>query len=55
MTPAIVTLIIGIVLLSASLGWLGILMGPIEFIGLIGNVLSYLRIAAIGLGFSLLG
>ncbi len=54
MTPAIVTLIIGIVLLSASLGWLGILMGPIEFIGLIGNVLSYLRIAAIGLGFGLL-
>jgi V/A-type H+-transporting ATPase subunit I len=49
MTPAIVALIIGIVLLSASLGWLGILMGPIEFIGLIGNVLSYLRIAAIGL------
>jgi V/A-type H+-transporting ATPase subunit I len=49
MTPAIAGLIIGIVLLSASLGWLGILMGPIEFIGLIGNVLSYLRIAAIGL------
>ncbi len=49
MTPAIVAMIIGIVLLSASLGWLGILMGPIEFIGLIGNVLSYLRIAAIGL------
>lgn len=49
MTPAIVGLIIGIVLLSASLGWLGIIMGPIEFIGLIGNVLSYLRIAAIGL------
>ena len=24
-------------------------MGPIEFIGLIGNILSYLRIAAIGL------
>ena len=49
MTPAIAILIIGIVLLGASLGWLGILMGPIEFIGLIGNVLSYLRIAAIGL------
>lgn len=49
MTPAIAALIVGIVLLSASLGWLGILMGPIEFIGLIGNVLSYLRIAAIGL------
>jgi V/A-type H+/Na+-transporting ATPase subunit I len=49
MTPAIAGLIIGIVLLGSSLGWLGIIMGPIEFIGLIGNVLSYLRIAAIGL------
>jgi V/A-type H+/Na+-transporting ATPase subunit I len=49
MTPAIAGLIVGVVLLGASLGWLGILMGPIEFIGLIGNVLSYLRIAAIGL------
>jgi V/A-type H+-transporting ATPase subunit I len=48
-TPAIVGLILGIVLIGASLGWLGILMGPIEFIGLIGNILSYLRIAAIGL------
>ena len=48
-TPAIGGLIVGIVLMSVSLGWLGILMGPIEFIGLIGNVLSYLRIAAIGL------
>jgi V/A-type H+-transporting ATPase subunit I len=49
MTPAIAGLILGIVLIGASLGWLGIVMGPIEFIGLIGNVLSYLRIAAIGL------
>ncbi len=49
MTPAVAGLIIGIVLLGSSLGWLGILVGPIEFIGLIGNVLSYLRIAAIGL------
>lgn len=49
MTPAIASLIVGIALLGASLGWLGILMGPIEFIGLIGNILSYLRIAAIGL------
>ncbi|MBN1146155.1 MAG: hypothetical protein JXA78_02785 [Anaerolineales bacterium] len=48
-TPALCGLIIGIVLLGSSLGWLGLLMGPIEFIGLIGNVLSYLRIAAIGL------
>jgi V/A-type H+-transporting ATPase subunit I len=49
MSVAIATVIVGIVLLSASLGCLGIIMGPIEFITLIGNVLSYLRIAAIGL------
>jgi V/A-type H+-transporting ATPase subunit I len=49
MNPAIALLIIGVVLLGASFGWVGILIGPVEFIGLIGNVLSYLRIAAIGL------
>jgi V/A-type H+-transporting ATPase subunit I len=49
MSVSIALVIIGIVLLGASLGYLGIVMGPIEFIGLIGNVLSYLRIAAIGL------
>jgi V/A-type H+-transporting ATPase subunit I len=49
MTPAIAGLIVGVVLLGSSLGWLGIIMGPIEFISLIGNILSYLRIAAIGL------
>jgi V/A-type H+-transporting ATPase subunit I len=48
-TPAWAGMVIGIVLLGSSLGWLGVIMGPIEFIGLIGNVLSYLRIAAIGL------
>lgn len=49
MTPAVAGMIVGIAMLGASMGWLGLLMGPIEFIGLIGNVLSYLRIAAIGL------
>ncbi len=49
MTPGVAALTVGVVLLGASLGWLGLLMGPIEFIGLVGNVLSYLRIAAIGL------
>lgn len=49
MTPAIAGMVVGVALIGASLGWLGLLMGPIEFIGLIGNVLSYLRIAAIGL------
>ncbi len=48
-TPAWAGIVVGIVFMSASLGWLGVIMGPIEFIGLIGNVLSYLRIAAIGL------
>jgi V/A-type H+-transporting ATPase subunit I len=49
LTPAIAMFALGIVLLSASGGWLGILLGPIEFIGLVGNILSYLRIAAVGL------
>jgi V/A-type H+-transporting ATPase subunit I len=47
--PAVAMLIIGIVLLSSSMGWIGILLGPIEFIGLLGNILSYLRITAVGL------
>ncbi|MCB8959965.1 MAG: hypothetical protein H6651_06605 [Ardenticatenales bacterium] len=49
MSPAYVLLLLGIVMLGASQGWLGILLGPIEFLGVIGNILSYLRIAAIGL------
>jgi V/A-type H+-transporting ATPase subunit I len=49
MSVSIALVIVGIVLLGASLGCMGIALGPIEFIGLIGNVLSYLRIAAIGL------
>ncbi len=49
MTPAIAVMIVGVVLLSAALGWIGILVGPLEFVGVIGNVLSYLRIAALGL------
>jgi V/A-type H+-transporting ATPase subunit I len=49
MTPAVAVLMIGVVLLGASVGKLGVLVGPIEFIGVIGNVMSYLRIAAIGL------
>ncbi len=49
MRPAAIVMVLGIVLLSVPLGWIGILLGPIEFVGLIGNILSYLRIAAIGL------
>jgi len=49
MTPALALTMVGIVLLGASHGWLGVLLGPLEFIGLLGNILSYLRIAAVGL------
>lgn len=49
LTPGVVILLVGIVVLSSSLGWMGILLGPIEFIGLLGNILSYLRLAAVGL------
>ena len=49
MSVSVALVIVGIVLLGTSLGCLGFVMGPIEFITLVGNVLSYLRIAAIGL------
>lgn len=48
-TPGVLVVLIGIVLLSASHGWVGVLLGPIEFVGVLGNILSYLRIAAVGL------
>jgi V/A-type H+/Na+-transporting ATPase subunit I len=39
----------GLVLLIAGRGALGFVMGPLEFVGTLGNVLSYLRLAAVGL------
>lgn len=48
-TPAVAGLIIGLVVMSVPMGWTGLLIGPLEFISLLGNILSYLRIAAIGL------
>ena len=48
-SPSIALIIIGVVLLGYSMGKTGFLIGPIEFLGVIGNVLSYMRIAAIGL------
>jgi len=44
-----VTLAVGLITLSVSLGTSGIFLGPIEFVGLLGSILSYLRIAALGL------
>ncbi len=49
MTPSLALVVVGIVILGSSFGWLGLLLGPLEFIGLVGNVLSYLRLAAVGL------
>ncbi|MDO9545427.1 MAG: V-type ATPase 116kDa subunit family protein [Pelolinea sp.] len=42
-------LAIGLIALAVSLGKSGVFLGPIEFVGLIGSILSYLRIAALGL------
>ena len=44
-----VILAVGLVTLALSMGKIGFFLGPIEFVGVIGNVLSYLRIAALGL------
>ena len=49
MTPAVATIIVGVVLLGIPMGISGILIAPVVFISLIGNILSYMRIAAIGL------
>ena len=48
-TPVVALLLIGVAILIYSLGSLGLLLGPLELLGTVGNILSYLRIAAIGL------
>ena len=40
---------IGLIAVAVSMGTTGIFLGPIEFVGLLGSILSYLRIAALGL------
>ncbi|MGF1470667.1 MAG: V-type ATP synthase subunit I [Rubrobacteraceae bacterium] len=47
-TPAVAVIIVGLVLIMSAHGMMGILMGPLELIGAFGNILSYLRIAAVG-------
>jgi V/A-type H+-transporting ATPase subunit I len=49
MTPAASVVAVALVVLVALQWPLGIVMGPLDLIGIISNVLSYLRIAAIGL------
>lgn len=40
---------VGVVLMIVGRGALGLVMGPLELVGTFGNVLSYLRLAAVGL------
>ena len=49
LTPAVATVVLGLVGLIYVQGPLGLLLGPLEMISTVGNVLSYLRLAAIGL------
>lgn len=48
-TPSLVLLLVGTVLLMYTIGWIGLLLAPIEILGTVGNILSYLRLGAIGL------
>jgi V/A-type H+-transporting ATPase subunit I len=48
-TPTVVVLVLGIVLLIVPAGPLGLLLGPLEVLETVGNILSYMRLAAIGL------
>ena len=48
-TPSVAATIVGLVLVMSLHGALGIVTGALEFVGAIGNILSYLRLAAVGL------
>lgn len=48
-TPAVAGLVVALVVLMSLHGALGVIMGPLELLGTFGNVLSYLRLAAVGL------
>lgn len=49
MPPAAGAVVVGLAVLIALGGAMGALLGPLELLGTVGNVLSYLRLAAIGL------
>jgi V/A-type H+-transporting ATPase subunit I len=49
MTPAAAAVIVGLVVLMVLGGSMGIVMGPLNLLGTAGHILSYLRLAAIGL------
>ncbi len=49
LVPAAAAIAVGLVALVVPRGALGLIMGPLEFVGTLGNVLSYLRVGAVGL------
>jgi V/A-type H+-transporting ATPase subunit I len=49
LSVAAASIAIGVVFLVVGRGALGLIMGPLDLIGTLGNVLSYLRLAAVGL------
>ncbi|MEJ5200174.1 MAG: V-type ATPase 116kDa subunit family protein, partial [Anaerolineae bacterium] len=48
-TPALAGLVVGLAILIYGQGGIGVLLAPLELLSTVGNILSYLRIAAIGL------
>jgi len=42
-------LVLGLVAVASTMGLTGIFLAPIEFVGVLGSILSYLRLAALGL------
>jgi V/A-type H+-transporting ATPase subunit I len=49
LTPAVILVAVGLVLVMSLHGALGVTTGALDLLGRIGNILSYLRIAAVGL------
>jgi V/A-type H+-transporting ATPase subunit I len=49
LTPSAAATVIGVVLVMSLHGALGLITGPLALLGYVGNILSYLRIAAVGL------
>ncbi|HET6548410.1 MAG TPA: V-type ATPase 116kDa subunit family protein, partial [Solirubrobacter sp.] len=49
LTPSAAAAIVGVVLVMSLHGALGVITGPLALLGYVGNILSYLRIAAVGL------
>lgn len=48
-TPAVAVVVVMFAVAVTARGAIGLLTGPIELLGIVGHVLSYLRLAAVGL------